>query len=162
MRHLFQLFFRLSPLSSDSLGWRVSDAGTPERAEDGVDDSGQDFERWQVAMKSGDDAFADGSDVFEDAARECEVGEPVWERSWERTGGTIRMGGLADSVDDEVCEVCQLFCFTAKDVLRYGVSLRGALHHCGSEAGEVRRGNLVGVTDERVEIGELPQVEDGR
>ena len=53
-------------------------------------------------------------------------------------------------------EVCQVFRFAAKDVLRYGVSLGRTLDHERREAGEVRCWDLVGVADERVEVGELP------
>ena len=57
--------------------WKLSDTGTPERAEDGVDDSRQDFQRGEIAAESIDDAFADGKYMFEDAAREREIGEPA-------------------------------------------------------------------------------------
>jgi len=55
----------------------VSDTGTPERAENGVDDSRQNSQRWEVAPKSLDDSLSYGGYVFEDAAGEGEAGEPV-------------------------------------------------------------------------------------
>ncbi len=58
-------------------------------------------------------------------------------------------------------KVRQLLGFATQDVLRDSVSLCCALHDQRSEAGEVRCGNLIGVTDERVEIGKLPQAENG-
>jgi hypothetical protein len=58
-------------------GWRLAGAGAPECAEDGVDDSGKDFQGGAVAAESVDDSVAHGSYVFEDAAGEGEVGEPV-------------------------------------------------------------------------------------
>jgi hypothetical protein len=131
--------------------WKLTDACSPERTEYGVDYSRQNFECWEVASESVDDAIADRSYVFDDAAGESEVREPA--------GAAV---GFAKALDDEICEVCQIFCFAAKDVLRDGVSLFRAPHHQRSEASEVWRGDLVGVTDERVEVWKLPKVENGR
>src|ERR1700679_758251 len=99
-------------------------------------------------MEGLDDAFADGGYVLENAAGEGEAGKPGW------IAGVV--AGLPDSLDDEAREVGKLLCFAAQDVPGYGVSLRGTLHHRWGEAGEVGRGNLVGVTDEGVEAGKLP------
>ena len=90
--------------------------------------------------------------MFENAAGKGEVGEPGWIVS--------AVTGSPKTLDDETGQVCQIFCLAVKDVLRNGISLCGALHHQGSEAGEIRCGDLIGETDERVEIGELPEIED--
>ena len=47
----------------------------------------------------------------------------------------------------------QIFGFAPEDVLRYSVSRSSAAHYEGSKEAEVRRRNLIGVTDERLDSG---------
>jgi len=60
-----------------------------------------------------------------------------------------------------VDEVGQLFAFVAEDGLRYGVSVLRAGEDEGGETGDVGGGSGVGVLDEAVDGGEVPEFEDG-
>ena len=58
-------------------------------------------------------------------------------------------------------EVGQLFAFVAEDGLGYGVSVLCGGEDEGGQAGDVGGGGGVGVLDEAVDGGEVPEFEDG-
>jgi hypothetical protein len=129
-------------------------AGSPKGALNGVYEVGEGVDGGELAADGVEEGVADGGYVLEDAAGEGEVGYP----------GGLRDGGggeVEEAVDDEEDECAQLLTFVLEDALGDEVAFLGALEDEGGETGDVGGGGGVGVLDEVVEGGEVPEVEDG-
>ena len=125
-------------------------AGAPEGPGDGIDDTIEGVESGELGAHGGDEGVADGLNFFHDGAGEGE--------GWERGVGGGR--GL-NAVEDDAHEPGEILALATEDFGGNDVTLVGAAENDFGEAGEVGCGASVGVLDEVIERGKLPELHDG-